>query len=232
MNPLLLLALATVAVTPTPVISATPTSNEIQKIREVVQEKVQEKLKQITTQATTKKGLIGKVIQLDQNQITIEYQSNTQVLKINSSTVYVDANRNKTKLDNIKIGQDILALGTADSVANTFQATRIVFIDLKTINISKTIVIGKIVDISKTTPIFTLIPSKNKNTQYQIKTDAKTEVYSPDNNKIAVKDLKSGSKIIVILTPDPKATKTYYASKILDLDYALPVSPTPTPKTP
>lgn len=230
MNPLFLLALATTTLSPTP--TATPATSDIQKIREVVQQKVQEKLKQITTQTITKKGWIGSIIQLDPNQITIEFENNTRTLKIDTDTVYVDTNRNKTKFDNLKIGQGILALGTYNSETNTFQAARIVFTDLKTINSQKIITIGKIVDISKTSSIFSLIPSKNKNTQFQIKTDTKTEVYNSENDKIAVKDLKSGHKIIVILTPDPKISKTYYALKILDLDYTLPTSPTPTPKTP
>lgn len=232
MNPLLLLALAVTTITPTPTIVPSPTSNDIQKIREVVQQKVQEKLKQITTQTITKKGRVGSVIQIDQDQITIEYQNSTQILKIDANTVYVDTNRNKTNFNNIKVGQGILALGTYNSETNIFQATRIVFTDLKTVSSLKIITVGKIVDISKTSSIFSLIPSKNKNTQYQIKTDTKTEVYTSEINKIAVKDLKSGHKIIVVLTPDPKISKTYYATKIIDFDYTSITSPTPTPKTP
>ncbi len=229
MNPLFLLALAA-TITPTPTIVSTPTSTDIQKIREVVQQKVQEKLKEITTSTTTKKGIIGQIIQIDPNQITIEYQGKTRVLSIDSTTVYVDTNRNKTTLEKIKIGQGILAMGTEESETNKFQATRIVFTDLKTIVVTNTIAVGKIVDISKTTSVFSLIPSKNKNTQYQIKTDSKTKIYGPDNTEINLKSMQSGHRIIVILTPDPKITNTYYASKILNLDYSPAVSPTPTPK--
>jgi len=214
---------------PTIILSPTPTTtSEIQKIREVVQEKVQEKLNQITNPLSTNMGLIGKVIQIDSSQITITYQNNPSVLKIDSTTVYVDQNRNKTNLANIKIGQDILAMGINDSGTNTFQTKRVVFINLNTVNLNRTVVIGKIVDISKTSPIFTLIPSKNKNNLYQIKTDKNTVYVDKNQQKLVATDLKSGQKIIAVLTPDPKISKTYTALKIMDLDYAPTPSPTPT----
>jgi hypothetical protein len=232
MNPFFLIALAaTLTPTSIPTLTPTPTVNEIQKIREVVQEKVQEKLKQIINPTTTKKGLIGKVIQIDPTQITIEYLNTPSVLKIDNTTVYVDLNRNKTGYANVKIGQNILAMGIYDSGTDSFQTKRVVFIDLSTIILNRTVVVGKIVDISKTSPIFTLIPSKNKNNLYQIKTDKNTAYMDKNQQKLASTDLKSGHKIIAILTPDPKISKTYLALKIMDLDYTPPVSPTPT-KTP
>ena len=214
---------------PTIILSPTPTTtSEIQKIREVVQEKVQEKLKQIINPTTTKKGLIGKVIQISPTQITIEYLNNTDILNIDNSTVYIDLKRNKTTAANIKVGQDILAMGIFDSGANTFQTKKIVFIDLNTVNVNINVVVGKIVDISKTSPVFTLIPSKNKNNLYQIKTDKNTVFLNPDQQLLKSTDLKSGHKIIAVLTPDPKISKTYVALKVMDLDYT-PV-PTPTKK--
>ena len=233
MNPLFLLVLAA---TVTPLTSAKPTTvtvtpttlNEIQKIRDVVQEKVQEKLRQITSPTISKKGLIGKIIQIDSTQITIDYLNNPHIINIDNSTVYIDLNRNKTGFSNVKIGQDILAMGIYDSNSLTFQTKRVVFIDLSKLILNRTVVIGKIVDISKTSPIFTLIPGKNKNNLFQIKTDKNTVYLDKDQQKLASTDLKSGHKIIAVLSPDPKISKTYLALKIMDLDFA-PV-PTPTKK--
>jgi hypothetical protein len=216
--------------TPTTIVSANPTANEIQKIRAVVQEKVQEKLKEITSPSSSPKGLIGRVIQIDSSQITIEYQNNTIVLKIDNSTVYIDQNRNKTSAGNIKIGQDILAMGISDTNTATFQTKRVVFINLNNLALNRAIVVGKIVDISKTSPIFTLIPSKNKNNLYQIKTDKNTVYLDQNQQKLSSINLKSGHKIIAILSPDPKMSKTYIALKIMDFDYSPATSPTPTPK--
>lgn len=210
--------------------TATPTKaqDEIQKIREVVQQKVKEKLKQITQPSASPKGIIGNIIQSDTNQFTIEFQNSIRTVKFNENTVFVDSNRNKSKPDKFKIGQDILAMGIFDN-DSTMTAKRIVNIDLKSIiNAQRVTTVGKIVDISKTSPIFSLIPIKNKNVQYQIKTDTKTEIVTSTDQKITVNDLKSGQKIITILTPDEKLAKTYLAKKIINLDYQ-PASPTPQP---
>lgn len=217
--------------TPTIILTPTPTTtSEIQKIREVVQEKVQEKLKEIANPSTvtSKKALIGKVIQIDSSQITIEYQNNPSIIKIDSSTVYIDLNHNKTTAASLKIGQDVLAMGIDDKSTDTFQTKRVIFMNLNSINLNRTVVVGKIVDISKTSPIFTLIPSKNKNNLYQIKTDKNTVYINSNQQKLTSSDLKSGHKIIAVLTPDPKISKTYMALKIMDLDYSPAVSPTPT----
>jgi hypothetical protein len=145
--------------------------------------------------------------------------------------VFIDAKRNKSNLENIKVGQEILAMGINDSKDNIFTARRIVITDLSTISIKKTTVIGKIVDISKTAPIFTLIPIQNKNTLFQIKLDSSTALTNGSQKVMLIPNLKSGDKIIAVLTPDEKMTKTYYAEKIIDFDYVPnALSPTPTKK--
>lgn len=220
-----------------PVIAVSPTStvvkvtevptktDEIQKIREVVQEKVREKLKQITQPTNIKKGLIGKIIQADNSQFTIDYSNTNKIIKYTEDTAFVDANKSKSTASKFKVGQEILAMGTTDDSGNLI-ATRIVGIDLASLTKSvRVVTVGKIVDISKSSPIFSLVPVKNKDTQYQIKTDTKTEIVDSQDQKINLSTLKSGQKIITILTPDVKMAKTYYAKKIINLDY----TPTPTP---
>ncbi|MCX6726330.1 MAG: hypothetical protein NTY75_00740 [Candidatus Shapirobacteria bacterium] len=227
-----LILAATITVTPPPTggpPSPTPKNfDEIQKVRDVVQQKVMEKLQQITQPALTQKGIIGKIIQIDSATFTLEFQNNLSVVTFNTDTVFIDQKRNKITVSQLKVGQDILVLGIQQS-SSIFLGKRIVVTDLTAIENVPLVVIGKIVDISKTSPVFSLIPTKNKNAQYQVKTDVKSEIINTQSNKIATTDLKSGHKIIVILTPDPKMAKTYYAAKIVDLDYALP-TPTPTKK--
>ncbi|MBP9818187.1 hypothetical protein KBC75_05600 [Candidatus Shapirobacteria bacterium] len=219
--------------TPTLVISETitPTSpttlDEIQKIREAVQQKVQQKLKEITSSSSPKKGFIGKVILVDNSQITIEYQNDTRSIKIDADTLYIDIKRNKTKLSAVTVGQDILALGIVDD-SGIMLAKRIVFSDLKSLQTPRVVVVGKVIDVSKSASVFSLIPIKNKNSQYQIKTDPKTIFTDSKGQKIASNTLVAGQKIITILTPDTKLSKTYYATRIINLDYT--PSPTPTKK--
>jgi hypothetical protein len=228
--PLLLAAAVTTTPTPPPTGGPTPQNfDEIQKIRDVVQQKVMEKLQQITEPTLTQKGLIGKIIQIDSSTFTLEYQNNLSIVTFDTNTVFIDQKRNKIAGSQLKVGQDLLVLGLQQS-ATTFLSKRVVITDLTTIQNIPLVVIGKIVDISKISPIFSLIPTKDKNAQYQVKTDTKSEIINSQNNKISINDLKSGHKIIVILTPDPKMTKTYYAAKIIDLDYQPPTTSTPTPK--
>lgn len=225
-----LLTLAAISITPSPTPTSLPvtaSTSDIQKIREVVSQKVMEKLKQITAPATSKLGYVAKIIQVDSGSISFETSGNTQSGAFGDDLTIIDLKRNKTKIENLKIGQDVLILGIKDNQANTFDIKRIVFTNPSEIDNQHTVVLGKIVDISRSSPIFSLIPLGNKNTQYQIKTDTKTEIVTQDESKLSSSDLKSGEKIIVILIPDPKMSKTYYAKKIINLTYTPPASPTP-----
>lgn len=208
------IAVTTPALAATASATAAPTntlSKDIEDIRNKVKEKVQEKLKQITTPTQTTKSSIGKVTETNPSQITINYQNNNQIIKISENTVFIDEKRNKIKADKIKVGQEILCMGDINS-DNSINAKRIVLINLKTIENTTQIVVGKIVDISTSSPIFVLIPSKNKDSQFQIKTDTKTEIIDNKNTKI---ELKSGQKVITIIKPDEKIQKTFYATKII-----------------
>ncbi|MEI8068130.1 MAG: hypothetical protein WCG91_04275 [Candidatus Shapirobacteria bacterium] len=196
-------------------------TQEVQKLRETVQQKVKEKLQQITSPAETitngPKSFFGTITKIETTQITIDYKNSSKVLSIGESTSFIDAKRNKTQLDKIKIGQDVLALGYLNS-DDSLDTKRLIITDLKTIENNNQVVIGKIVDISKTSPIFVLIPSKDKNNQFQIKNDSKTT------------KLASGDKVIVIIKPDLKMAKTFSASKIISLSSPASASASPTPR--
>jgi hypothetical protein len=223
------------AIDPTPP-ESTPTSNsgldEIKKIREAVQQKVQEKLRQISApEANKKKGIIGKITKIDGLAITLEDSllANRNLI-ITTETIIIDKNRNKTKLESLKSGNEILAMGytTEDGSLDT---KRIVIIDSQSIGNPLSVTIGKIVDISRASPIFVLIPSSDKDIQYQITTDSKTEITSTDKTKLSFSDLKNGQRTILIFKPDTKTSKSFYAIKIVNLDYQFP-TPTVKPKTP
>lgn len=208
-------------------------NEDIQKIREAVKLKVQEKLKTITSDSssvdpsTVKKAIIGTIIQIDKNNLTIDFQNNTRKISFVTDTVVINSKQTKVKTDALKVGQDILAMGYIQN--NVLEAKRIVFMDLKTVNTQDQIIVGKIVDISKSSPILVVIPSKNKNSQYQIKTDSKTEIVNKLNQKFDIKNLVSGQKVIVVVGPDPKAAKTYLATKIINIDTTSTASPSAKP---
>jgi hypothetical protein len=209
---------ATSTVTATP--SATnSTSEEIQKIRQAVQEKVKEKLQQITNpviDTKTPKSIIGNITQISNNQIIISTKDGSKTVNITDDSVFIDIKRNKTTLDKIKVGQDILVMGYFNS--NTIlEAKRVVVIDLKALENKHQVIVGKIVDISKSSPIFVLIPTNNKNTQYQIKTDSKTVYIDQGNKVLDIKKLVSGQKIIAIIQPDTELSSTFYVAKIISV---------------
>jgi len=220
------------AQTPTSSTSATPTKEskleDIQKIRQAVQQKVQEKIKEITSPANVKKAYIGKVIEVGVDSFTIDYQNGTRQLLVDTDTVYIDSKRNKSSFDKVKIGQDILAMGYTDE-NNSLLTKRLVFIDLKTISEKKNIIIvATLVDVSKSSPIVVAVPFANKDTQYQLKIDTKTEIVSKDGLKIKSDSLSAGHKVIAIFPISPSSnSKTYSLTKLIDFDYA---SPSPTPK--
>jgi len=174
-------------------------------------------LQSTTSTSTEPKSIIGTITQIDSSQITVNYKNESKTITLTEDTVFIDAKRNKTKVENIKAGQDVLAMGYLNQYGN-FEAKRVVVTDLKTIENKNEIVLGKIVDISQSSPVFVLIPIKNKETQYQIKTDSKTEILDKDNNKLTLDKLKSGQKIVVVIQPDAKIAKTFYVSKIITMD--------------
>lgn len=207
-----------------------PTKAPNKEVLEMVQQKVKDMLQQNDSSSvdlTNPKSFVGTITQIDPTQATINYRNESRVITLTDETVFIDLKRNKTKIDNIKEGQDILAMGYFNQYGN-FEAKRVVITDLKTIENKNEIILGKIVDISQSSPIFVLIPTKDKDIQYQIKTDSKTEILDKDNNKLSLDKLKSGQKIIVIIQPDAKIAKTFYVSKIITMD-----SPTAqVPETP
>lgn len=231
MNPFLLLALL---ITPTATPSIAPpqptTDNleEIQKIRQAVQEKVKEKIKEITQTIPAKRGVIGELINFKDNLLVLEYENQTQEISFDDATVIIDAKRNKTKASSIKVGQGILALGlTNQENNNLLEAKRLVFTDLSLVKNPQQIIAGQIIDVSKTLPVFTLVPNTNKDQQLQIKTDSKTKTVDRKENPLDTKLLKSGDKVAILYKPDPKNPKIILAVRIITI---LSPAPTPTPK--
>ena len=210
--------------------SNTPVTDEnIQKIREVVQQKVKEKLASITSTSTGKKAYIGTIDEITSNDITISYLDQQHQLIVDSDTVFIDTKRNKTTLDKITPGQAILAMGYLNE-SQILETKRLIIVSPESLENKKHTVVGKIVDISSSSPIFVLIPSSDKDMQYQIKTDTKTKIILKDKTELKISDLANGQKIIVIFSPTPENSKTYYAHKIIQLSSATPTENTPTPE--
>lgn len=222
-----LVLLLNIFITPAQAVEATDSSDQQKDIINLIQQKVKEKLNLIATPSAKPKSFVGTITKIDDQQIDISYKNQSQTVSIDPEATYIDTKRRKSKLSDFKVGQDIIAMGYLNQQSQ-ISGKRIVAIDLKSIENQKEVVLGKIVDISQSSPIMTIIPVKNKNTQYQITNDSYTKILDKDNNKIKSTDISVGHKVIAVIKPDPKITNTFYVSKIIDLDYN-PESPSPTP---
>lgn len=210
--------------------ATTPTLNpKAEEIKKLNKEKVQA-LQIVSTTTSTPKSVIGTISQIKDNQITVSNNNETKIITITDDTVFTDAKQKKIKLDSLKSGQAILSMGYYDDSKN-FKAKKIIITTLDAFKNNNEIIFGTIVDISKTSNILVLIPIKNKNTQYQIKTDSKTNVVDKSGNDLTIDKLKSGQKVVVVIQPDPKISNTFDASRIITFDSSSnSTSPTPIPK--
>jgi len=180
------------------------------------------------SKTNTPKSFFGSIIQISDTQITLNIQNQSKTLKLNEKITYIDAKRQKSKLSNFKVGQTILAMGYIND-DGSIDCRRIIATESKSVENNTQVITGKIVDVSQsqTSPIFVLIPFQNKNGQYQIKTDAKTETVDISQKKLKSTDvIVNSKKVIVIIKPETQSSQTFYASKIISLESA----PTPTSK--
>lgn len=216
------------------VAASTSDKNLTEEVRQMVAKKVKEIQENDTNSSplstNTPKAIVGTISKIEKNQIIVSNKNNSQVVSITDNTVFIDAKKNKIKIDSLKSGQVILSMGYYDQY-NNFEAKRIIITTSEAIENKNEIIFGKIADISQTSNVLVLIPIKNKNIQYQIKTDLKTKIIDKDENTLTINKLKSGQKVIAVIQPDAKTANTFNVFQIITLDSSSSsTSPTPTPK--
>ncbi|PJC80383.1 hypothetical protein CO009_02110, partial [Candidatus Shapirobacteria bacterium CG_4_8_14_3_um_filter_35_11] len=134
---------------------------------------------------------------------------------LSPNTVYLNNKSIKIKSTDLKIGQEILVIGVLDDQQN-LSAKRIIVTTIKSSQNLKTIVLGQVIDISTMYSLMAIIPISNKNTQYQVKTDTKNlQIISKTGEKLTLKDISKGKKIIVISTSVSPSGQTLTAEKIV-----------------
>lgn len=213
--PLILFLISPITVSAIDASSSATDDSNIQTIREVVQQKVKEKLNIISTPESKPKAFFGSIKEITDNQIKINFNNELKTITVNDDTVFVSIKRTKIALKDLKPDQEILAMGYLNN-QNQLETKRLVVFEIKTVQNLTQVISGQIVDVSKTSPVFVIVPFNNKNNQYQIKTT--------DAN---LKKISSGQKVIAIVKPDPKIANTFDLLKIIP---QASVSATPTPK--
>ncbi|MFA6518714.1 MAG: hypothetical protein WCV93_03670 [Candidatus Shapirobacteria bacterium] len=206
-----------IAQSPIPTSTTEGKVDEIQQIREAVQQKVKEKISDIVKPTTIRKAIIGTVSAItSNNQITITYQNKDITANIDPEVVYIDAKKNKSKITNLKTGQEVLILGNYQTETDLFTVKRIIAIKLATDILPAPItVIGQIVDTSKTSNVFSLIPTKNKNQQLQIFYTDKTKITLLSGETVKSEDIKNGQKVIVVLIPKDNKANNFTAIRLM-----------------
>ena len=212
----------------TPILAQTatpsPSADKVEDVKDILKQIVKEtSVSNSETEITISKqpkSFFGTITQVDTDQIkiTLKDQSN-KTISITQDTTFVNSKKQKGKISDFKSGQTIIAMGYLKE-DKSLDCRRIVYTESKAIENINQIVTGQIVDVSQSqnSPIFVLIPNKNKNSQYQIKTDSKTEIIDTKNKKTtSAKTIVTSKKVIVIIQPDTKLVNTFYATKIIDL---------------
>lgn len=214
LTPTLTAKVATEAVVASP---TTTTASEIQKFREVIQEKVKAKLQEIgqTKTADPKRGFFGSITKISTTVINIDTKDKNYQLNITPDTVYLNSKSSKIKVTDLKVGQEIIAIGLLND-SGSLDTKRIVVTTSKEVKNTKVTVFGQIVDKSDMYSLIEMIPSSNKNIQYQIKGDTKNiQILSKDGSKMTIKDITKGKKVIVIFPVNPVTSTPQAAEKII-----------------
>ena len=203
---------AETATDPTPITQA----DKVEDVKNIVKQIVKGTSDEVSSQP---KSFFGNITQIEDTQIRISFQNEAKTLYIDSETTFVNSSKKQGKISDFKVGQTIIAMGYLNQ-DQSLDCRRLVYTDSKDIENNNQIVTGQIVDVSQsqTSPIFVLIPIQNKNSQYQVKTDSKTEFTDFKNEKLASnKILTAGKKVTLIIQPDSKLANTFYATKVIDL---------------
>lgn len=199
--------------TPTP----STQNDKVEDVKNIVKQLV--KGTSSETISSQPKSFFGTITQIEETQITIDIQGQSKTLYIDDETTFVNSKKKQGKVSDFKVGQTVIAMGYFNQ-DQSLDCRRLVYTDSKDIENNNQIVTGQIVDVSQsqTSPIFVLIPIQNKNSQYQIKTDSKTEFTDFRNEKLTqAKTIVTGKKVTIIIQPDTKMANTFYATKIIDL---------------
>lgn len=213
-------------------ITPSPSTDKVEDVKDILKQIVKEtSINDSASESTISKqpkSFFGTITQVDADQIKITLKDqNSKTLSITQNTTFVNSRKQKGKISDFKSGQTIIAMGYLKE-DQSLDCRRIVYTESKAIENINQIVTGQIVDVSQSqnSPIFVLIPSKNKNSQYQIKTDSKTEIVDLKNTKsTSNKTIVTSKKIIAIIQPDTKLVNTFYATKIIDLSIETASSP-------
>jgi len=190
------------------------TEEEIKEIRDAVKKKVQEKIDQITSSVglNEKRSWHGTVESIKDQEIEIKsVKDQIKTIRFSSDTDIVGLKRQTIAFEDLKEGQQILAMGIVEE-ETVLEGRRVLLIPSPTDWSQTKIAYAKISDISADSEILVLTPLQNKNEQYEVKIDNQTK----SNTEFA--DFENGQKIIAVLTQSKNGKLTYTARRLKILE--------------
>lgn len=221
---ILILILLNLTLLITPIQAVSSTSDNTVDANKV--EDITDKLKEIVKSTSTEekpisnqpKSFFGSITQINDSSITINFNNQNQILKLSDQTTFINSKRQKSKVTDFKVGETILSMGYLNS-DKSLDCRRIVATETKSIENNNQIITGQIVDVSQSQDfVFAFTPFQNKDIQYQIKIDSKTEINDTNQKKIKSSDtIVKGKKLIIVMHPDTENSQTFYAKSIISL---------------
>lgn len=193
---------------PTP----TETDEKIKGIRDTVKEKVKEQIDEI--RKDTRKAFVGTVSKVADQSLSLDTKSGPQVIKTDDETEMVDENRKEIGLEDIKLEDNLIALGYLDE-NGLLEAKRVVLTPEPEED-KREIAAGSVADISKESLLITL-KNENKVKTYTIMVNNKTDVRQKEDGQInegEFKEIAEGDFLIAVGTPEEDNGKIITATTL------------------
>jgi len=207
-------------------------------LRDATKEKVRDQIQEDSALSldNPKRAFAGEIIKITDNQVTLDTPrlGELQII-IPATVIIIGQNKAKTTFDKLQIGDYILAMGLLSSTTQ-LEGKRILVID-KPEPENRSIIFGKISDISKEEKVLTL-KNEKRNEVYSLEivsTSKMTKKAADKVTNIDITGLKTGDQVLVITTPsvnNPKMLsvqmlRVISAASQAQNDSALQNTPTP-----
>lgn len=214
--------------------SPTPeaTSPAVQQIREKVKEIVREKIEEV------KKGqiraFVGEISKISNLNITTTNPRGEKQIRVSEETKIIGKGRKEIKLEDLEIGNFILAMGYLGD-NGVLEARRIVVAEKPKLP-ARAVAFGKVTDISTTEEKILTVKNEKKGITYTVVVTDKTIITKKGETKIEKVNfsaIEKGDRIVAIGTPTENEKKVITA-KIIHVipGKAKGQEVTPTPLTP
>lgn len=198
------------------------TSPAVQQIREKVKEIVREKIEEV------KKGqiraFVGEISQISNLNITITNPRGEKQVRVSEETKIIGKGRKEIKLEDLEIGNFILAMGYLGD-NSVLEARRIVVAEKPKLP-ARAVAFGKVTDISTTGEKILTVKNEKKGITYTVVVTDKTIITKKGETKIEKVNfsaIEKGDRVVAIGTPTENETKLITAKII----HVIP-APTPT----